>query len=329
MKITEWAIVFVLIAGPFFWASSLRADNRMETLILEQRYNAALRTSAMDGASMLNVNELPSYEAGYASSKFFRVDKQAGLEAMLHTLYVNFHVEDDPAGQLALLDYIPAVVVIDYDGYSIYGVQDLTGPNGEAESKHAWFPKKPYAYQDASGNVLSFTLDNRLTMFDRTAGLFLHGRSEEIAAFSSDELLGDTELLDSLRRTTIVTSIERDLEAVISKHNQYTSRIGITYTFTLPLISGEDWNNTLDDAGMIVFLQGIPIGDRYYNNFAMGGGRLLKRYPVLGGVDEATGIKYYYRAPCGSLYRTEETFASERDAAAKGYFEAKCTNEGG
>ncbi|GGA25026.1 hypothetical protein [Paenibacillus physcomitrellae] len=326
MKITEWAIVFVLLASPLLWISSVHTDQLREVFLLEQRYNSVLRTAVQDGASRLDINEQPSYEAGYASDKYFRVDKQAGLDALLKTLFLNFNLADDPLGQQAFMLYIPAVVVLEYDGYSIYGVQERKEPDGTALNSAGWFPKKPYAYTDAAGNALSFTLDSRLTLLDQSQGVFLQGSPEELALMTDDPLLKNLQLLDAARRTTIVSSVERDLERILADHNRLAERAGVNYTFTLPRIPDETWNNTIDDAGMLVFLQGIPLGDQFYNNFAFGGGRLLKKEPVIGGIDERTGVKYYYRRnQCGGVYRTEEVFASERDAAASGYFEARCT----
>ncbi|WP_138493484.1 hypothetical protein [Paenibacillus pinistramenti] len=325
MKITEWAILFVLLTGPLFWAASVRADNRMEVLLLEQRYNAVLKTAVQDGASQLNLNEQPVYEAGYNSDKQFRVDKQSGLDALLHTLFLNFNLADDPAGQRAFMMYIPAVVVMDYDGYWIYGIQEAVNQDGTEERVSTWFPKKPYVYTDSSGSVLAFTLDQQLSYLDTNRKQFLKGRLADLSQGASDPLIAESEKVEAIRRTAIVTSIEEDLEQRIAAHNRFAELAGVNYTFTLPQIPDEEWTNTIDDAGILVFLQGIPVGDQYYNNFAFSGGRLVRHEPVWGGVDTRTGIKYFYEEACAGQYRTEETFSSERDAAAKGYFEARCT----
>ncbi|MNE83560.1 hypothetical protein D3C80_1803830 [compost metagenome] len=97
----------------------------------------------------------------------------------------------------------------------------------------------------------------------------------------------------------------------------------MSYIFTLPFISQEDWHNTLDDVGMMVFLQGIPIGDQYYNNYALGGGRLLKMDAIVGGENPVNGIKYQLRnsADTPFPFPIDEVFSSKADAAANGYFE--------
>lgn len=322
MKITDLAVVFILIVGPFLWVSSLHNQERLEAQSLCSRYTTALRTAAQDGGSQLNDNELQMYEAGYASDKYFRANRNKALDTMLHTLYLNFGIGEDAASQRAFLNYIPAVVVLDYDGYYVYQSSEYAGELSEPLADHRWSSKKPYAYADKQGNVIHFTLDHYVTVYDAAAGKWMSGPVEEVAGNSSVPLLDQEDLYEARRRTVIVQSIEEDLANTINRHNTYTSKVGMTYQFTLPIISGEDWNNTLNDIGILTFLQGIPVGDGYYNNYAFGGGRLVKRSVIIGGINPATGIKYYYRNSCDSGYKPEEVFASEREAAAKGYFES-------
>lgn len=328
MKITDWAVIFVLIVSPLLWAGSLHAEDTREVSRLETRYTAALRTAAQDAGSVLNRNELQQYESGYGSGKWMRADKEQALAAMLRSLYLNFGVADDPVAQQALLVYIPAIVVIDYDGYFIYAVEDTATGDGSPEAGHRWRPKKPFVYADAQGNSVSFTLDRYVTAFDAGLNQWVDGLQNELKTEVSIPLLQNDDQFEAVRRSAIVRSIEEELAEVINRHNEYAAKQGVRYTFTLPQIPQEEWNNTLDDVGVVVFLQGLPVGDHYYNNYALGGGRLVRSHPVLGAVDPATGLKYYYRDTCSAAaglgYRVEEVFADERTAAANGYFHADC-----
>ncbi|RUT35940.1 hypothetical protein EJP77_02775 [Paenibacillus zeisoli] len=323
MKITDLAVLFVLIVGPFLWVSSVHSQERLEAQRLSSRYTSALRAAVQDGGSQLNDNELQQYEAGYASDKYFRANRDQALDSLLHTLYLNFGIGEDAAAQRTFMNYIPAVVVMDYDGYYIYHSSEYTGEHNEPLADYRWSVKKPYADADKQGNVIHFTLDHYVSVYDSAAGKWMSGALEEIARSSSVSVLDHEDVYEATRRTVIVQSIEDDLANTINSHNLYAARHGITYQFTLPTISEEDWNNTLNDIGILVFLQGIPVGDEYYNNYALGGGRLVKRSVIHGGIDQATGIKYYYRASCDSGYKLEEVFTSEREAAAKGYFESR------
>ncbi|MBS5914971.1 MAG: hypothetical protein E7L01_13535 [Paenibacillus macerans] len=332
MKITDWAVVFVLIVSPFLWLGSLHAENIRETNMLETRYTTALRTAAQDGGSALNLNELQRYESGYGSQKWMRADKDRALSVLLQSLYIHFGVTDDPLAQQALLVYIPAIVVIDYDGYSIYAAAESADADGSPEMTHRWSLKKPYAYADAFGNYVSFTLDRHITAHDSGLDEWEDGLQTELKSELTIPLLQDDERFDQVRRTAIVHSIEENLAKVIHRHNKFALKKGVHYTFTLPVISQEEWSNTLDDVGVLVFLQGIPIGDRYYNNYALGGGRLVRSDAVLGGVNRRNGLKYYFRDTCPEAnsadYEVSEVFPGERAAAASGYFQAKCFRSG-
>lgn len=329
MKITDWAVIFVIVVAPILWLGGQRAENLREVNRLETRYTAALRTAVQDAAAALNRNELQQFESGYGSSKWMRADKEQALAALLRSLYLNFGVADDPVGQQFLLSYLPAVVVMDYDGYYLY--------SADTESKqetlsYRWQDKKPYTYLDASGNSLAFTLDGKVTAYDAAANRWVSGLQTEVKSEVSIPLLQNDEEFDAVRRGAIVRRIEEDLARTIRLHHGYAAKQGVHYTFTLPVIPHEAWNNTLNDVGIMVFLQGIPVGDRYYNNYALGGGRLDRTPAILGAVDPVTGLKYYYRKTCtkarGLNYREEEIFANERDAAESGYYPLDCRATG-
>ncbi|GGH22694.1 hypothetical protein [Paenibacillus segetis] len=324
MKITDWAVVFLLIISPLLWISQLQTEDLQEVNRLQIQYTTSLRTAAQDGGSALNLNELQIFESGYTSDKFMRTDKEAAILAIQHSLALNFGVDDDPLAQKMLMVYIPAIVVIDYDGYSIYAVEESIATDGSIIAEQRFHPKKPYTYADEWGNSVAFTMDNYLIAYDALRNEWVNGLQEELRSELSIPLLQDSEKFQQVRRSVIVRSIEDDLAVVINRHNKYARDLGVTYTFTLPVISQEEWNNTLDDVGVLIFLQGIPVGDRYYNNYALGGGRLVRGHPILAGTDNDTGIKYYFRDSCTAPYKTEEVFTNERDAAAKGYFEAPC-----
>ncbi|MDQ0087768.1 hypothetical protein J2T12_001174 [Paenibacillus anaericanus] len=328
MKITDWAVIFLLIVSPLLWVSHLHTEDLREVNRLQLQYTTALRTAAQDGGSALNMNELQRYETGYGSAKFMRADKNGAIMALQQSLSLNFGITDDKVSQRSLMVYIPAVVIIEYDGYSIYAVDESTASDGSVLAEHHFRPKKPYVYSDEIGNQVAFTLDSYVIAYDALSGEWVSGLQEELSSIVTIPLLQDSETFQQVRRSVIVRSIEDDLADYINRHNEYAAKLGVTYTFTLPVISQEEWNNTLNDVGVLIFLQGIPVGDRYYNNYALGGGRLIKRYPVIGGNDESTGIKYFYREDCSAPYKMEEVFVSERDAAAKGYFEAPCKRQG-
>ncbi|MFD1130676.1 hypothetical protein [Paenibacillus sp. PDC88] len=327
MRITNLAIVFVLFFFPFYYVLDLRTNDLMLVAQLEDKYDAALKTAAQDAGFMLNINEMQEYEAGYQSSKYFKANKEQAIDTFFKTLYLNFEVQNDPVGQSTLASYIPAVVVLDYDGYWLYTLSEYKNADGTTEMKHMWRPKKPYAYTDSQGNSLNFTLDSYVYAFDASDREWIEGYQWELQNKTDIQILNSTVQFEEARKSWIVSNVQKDLAYFINKHNEVMTRSGISYTFTLPTISQEDWVNTVDDIGIMAFIQGIPIGDQFYNNYAFGGGRLVKSPVIYGAVDPSTGLKYYYRESCSFQYRIEQAFSSEKEAAMKGYFPKVCTNQ--
>lgn len=326
MKITSLAVLFVCIFAPFFLVMDFRTADQKEALALTEQYSASLHTSVQDASQMLNVNVLQEYEAGYQSNKFFYANKELALDTFFRTLYLNFDVVNDPIGQGALAGYIPALVVIDYDGFDAYAVSEYTGEDNQKVFKHMWRPKKPYSYADSRGNSINFTLDSYVHAYDAWSRTWVEGYREDLQGQTNIPLLNDAENFDNVRKSSIVKSIQDDLAYLINKHNEYATHYGIHYTFKLPQIPQDEWVNSIQDIGVMAFVQGIPVGDQYYNNYALGGGRLVRKTEIKAGVDRATGIKYYHRSTCSFGLREEETFSSEKEAAAAGYYAKECVN---
>jgi hypothetical protein len=324
MKMINWAIVGVLILFPFYMVNQTEIQMQRKTMITELRYDAALDAAVDDAARALIMNVDPGRESRYDSMKRVRVNKEEAIDTFYRTLYMNFGIADDPVSQSVLNRYIPAVVIIGYDGFYVYAEEEFTNAEGETEMHPVWGPKKPYAYADVQGNSLSFTLDNYVIAYEAGSQRWVEGFRSEIAEDTVIPLLRDPGKFEQVRRSTIVNAIQNELAYRINRHNEYAARTGISYTFTLPVISGEDWSNTIDDVGVMAFLQGIPVGQRFYNNYALGGSRVLKKPVIVGAVKN--GMKVYYRSSCPFPYPVEETFASEKEAAEKGYIPLSCNN---
>ncbi|BFH69150.1 hypothetical protein J27TS7_05480 [Paenibacillus dendritiformis] len=320
------ALFFAAIFFPAILLQDWRIAERAGAMELTRMYDGAVHAAVQDAAFALHRNEYQKYEAGYDSIKYFRANKERALEQFYETLFTNFDVSADPVGQQALLGHIPVIAVVDYDGYWIHAYGEIRTSAGELESKPLWHAKKPYAYADESGNSVSFTLDDYVHAFDAATARWHEGKRERVneAAGQRIPLLADADQFEQVRRATIVHALQTDLAYYINLHNTQARKLGVTYMFTLPLIGQEEWNNTVDDIGFITFIQGLPMGKHHYNNYAFGGGRLVKRPVVYGAIRD--GIRVYYRSRCGKRDAIEETFASEKEAAAQGYFPRPCPN---
>jgi hypothetical protein len=322
MKWIEWAIVGALIFLPFATANRYETDMLRRTILTELKYDAALDAAVDDAASMLVVNASQQQEPQYGSVKRVALNKEEAIAAFYRTLDAGFGIADDPVTQGVLHRYIPAIVIVGYDGFYVYSEQEWTGTDGKSVMERAWGTKKPYAYADSAGNSLSFTLDQQVLAYDAASRSWHEGLRQDIRQQTTIPLLQDAALFEQVRRSTIVRAIQDELAYQINRYNEAISRNGLIYTFTLPLISDEDWNNTVDDVGVLAFVQGIPMGTKVYNSYALGGSRIVKRPTIVGA--KKGSMKVYYRSSCGYTYPAEETFASEQAAARKGYMPLPC-----
>ncbi|MDQ0110651.1 hypothetical protein [Paenibacillus harenae] len=324
-----FSLIFVIILLPMHVRQDIRLDAQEKVREQIVNYDGALRTAVQDAAVALGYDEreLLEEDIQYDSDKNIRPNKERALEAFLRTLYINFDLLDDSIAQQTLLRYIPAMAVIDYDGFWVYAEAEYTGDDGETLIGPVWHPKKPFAYKDFAGNSLSFTLDDYVYAYSSATATWHEGKREEVDQETGGaiSLLGDAQLFEEVRRSTIVWTIQNQLQLYINKHNEYARRLGIEYTFTLPSISQEEWNNSINDVGIMAFIQGIPAGAEAYNSYAFGGGRLIRKHEIYGSIRD--GRKVYYRAGCEKPQDTvEEIFGSEKEAAMNGYYPASCAN---
>lgn len=102
------------------------------------------------------------------------------------------------------------------------------------------------------------------------------------------------------RLSVIRKSIETTLSVVI---DNYQAR-NTLYDYSMPKLSDEDWYNILNNVSLTSFLQGMSMGYRYYNNYAIITNNINKEvikpeniYVVV----EKDGNREYHQASCHEL----------------------------
>lgn len=323
MKITNLAVLFTLIFFPFFYIHMQNIEYQRAALSAEHLYNLYLDTAVKDATHVLGTS--PRKDSNrYESSKQFDLVLEESMEVFRKSLTMNFGVSGDPVAENFIMSFVPAIVVIDYDGFYIYAMDEYADENGHRVLEHVWRSKMPYSYADRNGNSISFTLDDYVHVYERSSNTWYDGTFDELLGETNVAILNDRDLFEWMKRQTIITSVQDSLEYHINRHTQLVYNLGIKYTFTLPFIDNDVWTNTLTDVGMLAFIQGLPIGNRQYNNFSLGGSKLLDRHPIIG--TTRNGQKYYFDSRCTipSDYIRTEIFQTEKDAAKKGYKPIHC-----
>lgn len=82
-------------------------------------------------------------------------------------------------------------------------------------------------------------------------------------SYTNDPMLSES-TFNNHRLAVIRKSIETNLNTVISNYKASTS-----YDYAMPVMSDDDWYKILNNVSMVTFMQGMSIGYRYYNNYAI------------------------------------------------------------
>lgn len=99
------------------------------------------------------------------------------------------------------------------------------------------------------------------------AAEYLRINTEGKSIFKTDSLndpMLSTSVFNNHRMAIIRKSIETNLGAAIANFNSLS---GGGFEFTMPVINEEDWYKVTNNVSIISFMQGLPIGQKYYNNY--------------------------------------------------------------
>lgn len=109
------------------------------------------------------------------------------------------------------------------------------------------------------------------------------------------------------RIAVIRKSIETNLSAAISNYNRYSDD---TYEFSMPKLNEVDWGKLTSNVSVMTFLQGIPIGHKYYNNYCVitnnNNEEVVKEENIYV-ITEEGGNREYHMAGCKKLMETSST----------------------
>lgn len=311
MKLIDLVIVFIIIIVPFC-VITIFQNKSMEQFIQKQiEMNHILDAAVTDGVAVLVENG-----DGYK----IVINKELCVSTFYQSLFVNLNITLDEYAKTKIKGYIPVIIILDYDGYYALSLESFKGEDDLDRLQPIWQPKKVYAYQD-DAYIYGFTMDDFVTVYCKNTDEFHQGRLMDLKPKVCDSLLSDEQLFDEVRRRTIIETLQDDISRLINEHNEVARGFGITYQFTLPVIEEEEWYQTVDNIGMLVFFQGLPTGieGTYYNQYAFGGAQILKGEGYY--IQEAgNGLPYYHRDSCTELSEKNLYFRTPEECALEGAF---------
>lgn len=158
--------------------------------------------------------------------------------------------------------------------------------------------------------------------------------NHQILAMSNEEdsegIINDPENENSYfnahKREIMRSSIQSSLSNAIYTYSEHAVK---TYDFKMPILTEQDWDKLLSNVNIVTFMQGIPIGTKIYNNYAIVTSTENKQY-----IDKdmiyytSDEDEYYHKINCPILVEQAKSGKN-----IKGYrsidFEAKVKDKDG
>ncbi len=327
MKITDFVLAYFAIFLSVFVVIEIQYEKTKTYIEYDHFHEGAFTTATQDAIHILRTNVKPSLEAGYDSYKINPVNPQPAFDTFVQSLAVNYRVKNEYTIN-QMLRYIPVFAILDYDGLLLNVYKPYKDKRGDEVVERVWLPKIPLSYADNEGNIINFTIDEDLEVYDKDLNEWYFGKRAELAKDPeiTIPLLKDEKEFDQIRRQTIVGIVQENLAYYINEHNVYTKALDVTYKFAIPLIPQEDWYNTVDDISIFAFVQGYPykVDTKAYNEYAFVGTRLHYKNPIYAGVVN-NERRFWYKS-CDFNYKANEIYSTKKQAAAAGYRELSCLN---
>jgi len=261
---------------------------------------------------------------GYSGSqnKKINVNAQVGVDTFLDTLYNNLGIAGNESAEEYMNLFVPAIAVVEYDGIRVSTNETIIGADGSMVTKRVLKPKRYFTFTysivrngmeyvfvpgTATSNVISthiieFTLDDLITHrgYDH-----LYQGDIKISSFyvgdskNNDNLIvgvvdsGEKNKLKSeivtyllnVKQSIISSTVTKELAYAVNSNNFYARQAGVSYDFSFPTTGEDEMYNMVNGVGIIAFVQGISVGNKYLNTKAYGMSTL-----------EET-IRYYFTAP--------------------------------
>lgn len=119
----------------------------------------------------------------------------------------------------------------------------------------------------SDGRIGAFTADGELYLSVNTNNLGANATRKifDVTGTNNDPMLSNS-TFNAHREAVIRKSIETNLLTVIANYNIQSES---TYQFVLPVIEESNWYNIANNVSIIAFMQGLPMSQKYYNNYSV------------------------------------------------------------
>ncbi|TVY07322.1 hypothetical protein [Paenibacillus cremeus] len=288
-------------------------------------YTDSFRSAVQDTGSYLARFESQQVTTSvrYSKEKQISFDKDM-INVFLANLSMKFGIYGDPVKVQNLMLHIPAMSLIQYDGYVMVTIDDTASPDGNQYLTPVLWPKRPYTYKLPNGNILYFTHDDRATIYDCSSNTFLKGDYDELSLMSDLSPIDSKSMFYEVRQATITSTIEKDLTGAMNRHLELVKKLGLTIQMNLPRGIAE---NSIQNVGFLAFIQGYPMPDGEYLNLLSFGGGAIRQGNEYVGTWSSGGQYIAYGSGCvpSSGVTVMERLFDATEAVKKGYFIKECS----
>lgn len=104
------------------------------------------------------------------------------------------------------------------------------------------------------------------------------------------------------KREVMQKSIEENLNLSIANYNS-----GGKYNFQLPILSASDWDKMFENISILTFVQGMPIGLKYYNNYVIATSKVNREYVDPNEIFMSGADQKYHLPKCEKTLNTRYT----------------------
>lgn len=326
MRISRYAVFFLLIAASLFFVQAVKIDlqgfSEAENVAMNDTFDRAL-DAALDGI------------VDVVDGDTIQVRRQQCVNNFYRGLYAGMGIMDNDSAKELVQLYVPVLAFIDNNGiYVQYSDYDAT-----SAYRKVWSQLYPFTISDDAsvgggpdtfvhycvnytlGTTIQVLIGNEVYEGDWND---LHdyyaskGTAEEKAVFSSDRF-ADINKFTLYKNSAVIDTITDTVEYYVSRHNAIASRYGISYTFYLPEGAYSDFNRSVTDISFLAVMQGYPIGigdSDVFNRYALSGARIrIKDSYVIQTVD---GFLYYHKESCKMLDDSKKIVGTKEECAMHG-----------
>lgn len=170
-------------------------------------------------------------------------------------------------------------------------------------------------------NLGNITVDNMISTTEGQynnveSGKYIFSINEENNPDPENDTAYAESALAQHKKDIIINTIEKNL----SQATAQAQEMNPNYEYRLPQLSYDEWEQALSNISIIAFMQGMPIGLKYYNNYAIATSTLNKEFVdpdelYFAGKDD----QYYHQRQCEQATGSDYVGYRSIDYVAKSY----------